>query len=168
MYCPSCGAQYEQKMNFCKRCGANMAPASNTIEFHLPRLRVTGMTWAIVLFSFVGLAISMTALSALQGTSLSSDDLVVVFAMSLLFVLSVAGMLGWQLARIVSIWQQAVQQSTQKAQQELSTPTQPALSPSATPPTLAAPREAVASVSEHTTRSFNPALAAEAGAREES
>ncbi|HZS06439.1 MAG TPA: zinc ribbon domain-containing protein [Blastocatellia bacterium] len=168
MFCPSCGAEYPQKTNFCKRCGANMNPTANSIEVHMPRPRVAGMVWAIALFSTAGLIASMVFLNELiPRNELSEGPKIFAFVASLMFVLGISGMLVWQLARMIGTWQHAVQQSAQKAQNELAAQSQPALpQPQYQPAPVAANKETVPSVTEHTTRSFNPAMQAGPGARE--
>ena len=157
MYCPSCGAEYPQKTNFCKRCGANIAPTGNSVEFRLPRPpRVTGMFIAVAAFSFAGLAASMAFLNELSFRD-QLDGRVKFFAFfaSLLFVFGISSLLIWQLARMISTWQQTVRQSVQKAQNELSVHAQSVLPPPQYQPVqIAAPQESVPSVIEHTTRSL--------------
>ncbi len=157
MYCPSCGAEYPQKTNYCKRCGANMAPPGNPVEFHVPRPpRVTGMVWAIAMFSFAGLAASMAFLDELSfRDGLSGQHKILAFIMSMLFVFGISGMLVWQLARMISTWQQTVRQLVQKSQNELPAQSQSVLpQPQFQPVQIAASPEAVPSVIEHTTRSL--------------
>lgn len=167
MYCPSCGANYEQKINYCKKCGASMTPAGNVIEFHLPRLRTTGMTWAIAVFSFVGLLTAILTAAGMHSNGLTVSALFGFFITILLFVSGVSGVLIWQLSRIISTWQESVRQAAQKAQSELQAQTQAALPPqTAQPFAISAAPERLPSVTEHTTRSFKPSLYSGPGAQE--
>ena len=159
MYCPSCGANYEQKINYCKKCGANLTPTGNVIEFHLPRLRTTGMTWAIAAFGFAGLLTAILTAAGLFSNDLPTRDVFGFFIMILLFVAGISGVLIWQLSRIISTWQEAMRQAAQKAQSELQAQTQAALPPqTAQPVQLSAVPERLPDVTEHTTRSFKPSL----------
>src|SRR5262249_13410149 len=98
MFCPSCGAESAQKTNFCKRCGANMNPAANTVEVHLPRAGVSGMVWAIAAFSLIGLIASLIMLGGLSGGSgYNPGSVIFAFVACLAFIFSVAGLLTWQL-----------------------------------------------------------------------
>ncbi len=146
MFCPSCGAESAQKTNFCKRCGANMNPAANTVELHLPRAGVAGMVWAIAGFSLVGLIASLIMLGVLSGPG--NPEPVIAFIACLTFILSVAGMLTWQLARLVNTYRDAVRQAINKAQFEVSPPPPPQPQPVYIP----APQSPAPSVVEHTTR----------------
>ena len=52
MYCPVCGAESTQGLNYCKRCGSNLAAPTNPIRSSesKPRIRVAaGVPWAMAL-----------------------------------------------------------------------------------------------------------------------
>jgi hypothetical protein len=145
MFCPSCGAAIAQKTNFCKKCGANMNPAANTVEVHLPRAGVTGMVWAIAGFSLIGLIAALIMLGNLTGYP--PEAVVFAFIACLIFTFSVAGLLTWQLARLINTYRDSVRQTINKAQFEVLPPPpqpQPVYIPAAQSPPL--------SVIEHTTR----------------
>jgi hypothetical protein len=149
MFCPSCGAAIAQKTNFCKRCGASMNPAANTVEVHLPRAGVSGMVWAIAGFSLIGLIASLIMLGGLSspGGGIAGEAVIFAFVVCLTFVFSVAGLLTWQLARLINTYRDAVRQSINKAQFEVSPPPplpQPVYIPASPSPSP--------SVVEHTTR----------------
>jgi hypothetical protein len=151
MFCPSCGAESAQKTNFCKKCGANMNPAANTVEVHLPRAGVSGMVWAIAGFSLIGLIASLIMLGSMSGPPGPPDEPIgerVIFAFfaCLTFVFSVAGLLTWQLARLINTYRDAVRQTINKAQFEVSPQPQPQ------PVYIPAAQSPASSVVEHTTR----------------
>ncbi len=158
MYCPSCGAEYAQKINYCKRCGATMTSSTNTVEVHVPRPRFTGMFWAIAALSIGGLIACFTAFSEFAQEGLRGDQLLIPFVMGLLFIGGIAGGMIWQLARLVSTFQQNVRQP------KVETPPLPQ-PPQYETPALPLTIEPPASVSEHTTRSFDPAILIEAEKR---
>ncbi len=162
MFCPNCSAEYAQKINYCKRCGANMVAPSNTVEVHLPRIRFAGMFWAIAMMSIVGLIACFTAFSEFASDGLRGDHLLVPFVMGLLFIGGIAGGLIWQLSRLVSTLQQNIQQS-KVAPPALSQ--YPATAPPLASSLLRQPAEPVASISEHTTRSFDAPIYIEAEKR---
>lgn len=163
MFCPSCGAEANQKTKFCKRCGANLDPTINTIEVNLPRPRVTAMVVAIVGFCLMGMGISLAALSEFTRGDRLSGQALFVFVCCLLFVFAVSGLLVWQLARLINSYKDAIKQTIQKAQFE-PVASAPPIAPQ--PLYIPAPQESAASVTEQTTRSFNPALYNKPGARE--
>src|SRR5688572_24402761 len=123
MFCPSCGATSAQKTNFCKKCGASMNPAANTVEVHLPRAGTAGMVWAIAGFSLIGLIVSLIMFGSLWNPGGSHPEAVIMaFVACLGFTLSVAGLLTWQLARLISAYRDAVRQTIDKSQFEVLPP----------------------------------------------
>lgn len=148
MYCPSCGAASAQKTNFCKKCGASMNPAANTVEVHLPRAGVAGMVWAIAGFSLVGLIASLIMLGSLSGPASDplTEGVIFAFVACLMFVFSVTGLLTWQLARLINTYRDAVRQTINKSQFEVLPPPQPQ------PVYIPAAHSPTPSVVEHTTR----------------
>lgn len=155
MFCPSCGAASAQKTNFCKRCGASMNPAANTVEVHLPRAGVSGMVWAIAGFSLIGLIASLIMLGSLSGPwrGYSPEALIFAFIVCLMFVFSVAGLLTWQLARLINTYRDAVTQTINKSQFEVvAPPAQTPPQPQPQPVYIQSAPAPAPSVVEHTTR----------------
>jgi hypothetical protein len=148
MFCPSCGAECLQKTNFCKRCGANMTQAANTVEVHLPRAGVAGMVWAIAAFSLIGLIASLIMLGSLggQGSGYSEGSVIFAFVVCLTFIFSVVGLLTWQIARLINTYRDSVRQTINKTQFEVSPAPQPH------PGYIPAAQSPAPSVIEHTTR----------------
>src|SRR5215475_3973992 len=148
MFCPSCGAESTQKTNFCKKCGANMNPTANTVEVHLPRAGVSGMVWAIAGFSLIGLIASLIMLGGLSsGPDAPPERVIAAFVACLMFVFSVAGLLTWQLARLINTYRDAVRQTINKAQFEVLPP-----APQPQPVYIPAAQSPGPSIVEHTTR----------------
>jgi hypothetical protein len=144
-----------------------MPPAGNVIEFHLPRLRTTGMTWAITVFSFVGLLTAILTATGRHRNGLPVSALFGFFITILLFVSGISGVLIWQLSRLISTWQESVRQAAQKAQGELQAQTQAALPPQTSQPiTASTTPERPPGMTEHTTRSFKASLYFGSGAQE--
>ena len=149
MFCPSCGAQVAQKTNFCKQCGANMNPTAGTVEVHLPRAGVSWMVLAIAGFSLIGMIASLIMLGNFSDPSTGHfhESVIAAFLTCMLFVFSVAGMLTWQLARLINSYRDAVKQTINRAQFEVSPhPQQPQ------PVYIPAAHSPAPSVVEHTTR----------------
>lgn len=97
-----------------------MNPATNTVEVRLPRAGVVGMVWAIALFTLIGLIASMIMLGSLHG--LPPEGLVLSFIACLMLLSSVAGLLTWQLARLITVYRDAVKQTINKTQFEVLPP----------------------------------------------
>jgi hypothetical protein len=152
MFCPSCGFESTQKTNFCKRCGANINPAANVVEIHMPKPRVTGMALTIATFTLIGLIATMIGFDEFSHRPLPWEGLVVAFLGCLLLIFSVACLLVWQLASLISTYRAAIQQTIHKAQIE------PIALPQAysQPVYIPASQEAIkSSVTEHTTRQMS-------------
>ena len=150
MYCPSCGFEYTQKTNFCKRCGGNLSGAGESEAPKIPRTRIVGMFWAIAVFSVIGLLTVFNAFDHLVGRGLRGDELMVPFVMGLFFVGAVAGLLIWMLARMITAHQKQGRNVIvekhfirEVPQAQLGSPTDP-IQQTVTP----------SSVAEHTTRSM--------------
>jgi hypothetical protein len=126
MFCPSCGFEYTQKTNYCKRCGESLGATVMSEAPRAPRPKIAPMFWAITTFGLVGLlasfiayyntrtgaistAASLVGLLAsfiayynLAHEGLRGDALIIPFAMGLTFTGAVVGLLVWQLSRMVS------------------------------------------------------------------
>src|SRR5262245_60918335 len=107
MFCPSCGFEYTQKTNYCKRCGGNLSVTSEADAPKMPRPRMVGMFWAITMFCVVGLVAVFNAYDHLVGRGLRGDELIAPFMMGLVFIGAVAGLLIWQLSRLITAYQKA-------------------------------------------------------------
>jgi len=151
MYCPSCGAELNAELIYCNRCGANLRPVSN--HSATPG-KIVGITWAIstavVLVTLGGFglmfALAMSLISS--GISLSGGGMVLI-VIFLLVILAVAWLLIRQLSRVLDI-SELLGGTTQSK-----TNTPPALSEKSIHQ-ISAPREPVTSVTDHTTRVFEP------------
>ena len=105
------------------------------------------MVWAIAAFSLIGLIASLIMLGGLSGpgNGYNPGSVIFAFVACLAFIFSVAGLLTWQLARLINTYRDSVRQTINKVQFEVSPPQpQPVYIPAAQSP---AP-----SVIEHTTR----------------
>ena len=151
MYCPVCGAQSTQGLNFCKRCGAAMN-ASASPDLAEPRIslgKLTGIFWAIAVFG-VG-SISVLVSGALGAIALggSGDVIGVVTSIGFFVIFAICWLLTRQLARIINTTQ--ITERPPKAEKRRKRAN------AYEAPQLGAPPLAVPSVTEHTTRNFDPA-----------
>lgn len=154
MYCPSCGVELTSELSYCNRCGANLKPPAN--QSGVPHSKLVGATWAIslavVLVTLGGFGMMFGLVMALisNGVNLSGGGMVLI-GFCLLIILAVASLLIRQLSRVIDVAQLSAGATQPK------TPHQPMLSEKPVPQ-IDAPREPVASVTEHTTRMFEPIL----------
>ena len=148
MYCASCGSELTSELSYCNRCGANLKPPAN--HSGQPD-KLVGAAWAIsmavVLVTLGGFGMMFGLVMALisNGVNLSGGGMVLI-VFCLLIILAIASLLVRQLSRVLDI-----AQLTGGASQ----PKQPKLSEKPVQQ-IGAPREPVSSVTEHTTRIFEP------------
>jgi len=105
MFCPSCGFEYTQKTNYCKRCGESLGVTSAVDAPKMERPKLAAMFCAVAAFGIVGMITAFAMLDRLTFRGLRGDDLIVPFVMTLMFTGAIAGSLVWQLARMITAYQ---------------------------------------------------------------
>jgi hypothetical protein len=105
MFCPSCGLEYTQKTKYCKRCGGSLGFTSEVDAPKTERPRLGLMFVAVAAFGVMGMFTALAVLNNLTGRGLRGDDLIVPFVMTLMFTGAIAGLLVWQLARLITAYQ---------------------------------------------------------------
>jgi len=103
MFCPSCGFEYTQKTNYCKRCGEDLSPAGVTNATTKKQPNMAFMFFAVVVFCLSAMALLLFANAAFSHNEngLNSNDKTLLrFVM--FFSSAVALLLIWQLARMVT------------------------------------------------------------------
>jgi hypothetical protein len=105
MFCPSCGFEYAQKTNYCKRCGESLSVASLVDAPKMERPKLAIMFLAVAAFGIAGMGMAIALLDMMLGRGLRGDELIVPFVMSLMFTGAIAGLLIWQLARLITAYQ---------------------------------------------------------------
>jgi hypothetical protein len=146
MYCSSCGQESPQELNYCNRCGANLnLPVVQ--EKSNSTASVLILTLVIGLLTIFGLVAIMEGLSELKNGGFSEG----IMGMFMLFSFVILGTIDILLVRQLSHLLSAPRQPRralaprQNATRELGAPTH-----------AGALREPVASVTENTTRTFEP------------
>lgn len=152
MYCPSCGTQLAKELVYCPRCGANLASVARAQGVSPARL--TGAAWALslatALVTLGGLSfVFVFVLEALhRGMELPGGIFGLMVGL-IAVVLAVASMLAYQLSRVVTLFKDAGEAPTAKRKNEFKEDAPPAAR-------LEAPREPASSVTDQTTRTFEP------------
>lgn len=143
MYCSSCGAAIGQGLSYCKNCGAKLPGAIPNPSELFPE----SLVWAIVSVFIVGLG-SIIGLAALMKKLLdsSSDVINVVILLGFLLMIAIEAVFIWLLLR---------QKSIVKKANEIDHPKETAKE-LYEPPARVLAETAIPSVTEHTTRSFEP------------
>ena len=150
MFCSTCGFEYTQKTNYCKRCGATLTTSDKPPMIQLPTLKVTGAFLVIAAFVLFSLMFLYNFYWDMIRREIRGPELFVPFVLGVGLIGAVAGLLCWQLSRVITVarkqedWARKQEQSTfteVQPQGRLVTPTDPIRS-AVEPP----------SVIEHTTR----------------
>ena len=114
MFCPSCGFEYTQKTNYCKRCGDDLSPAGITDPPRKTQPNVTGMFWGVMAFCLTAIALFLVAFdyfsskSSARCNGLCNDDEVILSFVAVFYSI-VALLLTWQLARMVTAFRRTGQ-----------------------------------------------------------
>jgi len=109
MFCPSCGFEYTQKTNYCKRCGDSLSVTSLVDAPKVERPKLALMFCVIAAFGIVGMLTIFAMYENLARHGLRGDELMIPFVMGLMFIGALAGLLIWQLARMVTTYQKGGQ-----------------------------------------------------------
>lgn len=107
MYCQSCGAAIQPDLNYCSRCGAQvagLAPAQDERVAFVPADVIGPVRWlaaTICLTMILGFIILFTAIGHLAGRGVPTDPLVIIAALGLLGIFATEFMLIRMLSRLL-------------------------------------------------------------------
>jgi len=145
MFCPSCGAEQSQTLSYCNRCGANLRP----LQSGLPPGKLVGASWAIsvavalVTLGGFGMIFGLVLALISSGMSLSAGGIGLVILSSLI-ILTIDWLLIRQLSRVLDLPRAADSARTQQAKLDQKAPTP------------LPPHQPGSSVTDQTTRTFEP------------
>ncbi|MFY9554866.1 MAG: hypothetical protein WAV20_00500 [Blastocatellia bacterium] len=158
MYCPNCGDQTTQGLKYCKRCGAGLS-ASTPIEGKGSQGAALGMLFLVALVSIAGfIALFATVYNLGERPNFDTRALIAIMAFGGATVFGVIGSLVWLLLRVTT--------NSQPVAHSEKTPKP--FARDYAPQQLPAPPIDLPSVTENTTRNFDPAVYRESGNRESS
>jgi uncharacterized paraquat-inducible protein A len=147
MYCSSCGAAIGQDLSYCNRCGAKSGETKSESLNKTGELFPDSLIWAIVSVFVVGLG-CMIALMAMMKQLLNLDNQIIltVTLLGFLLMLVIESAFIWKLLRRKNVEKQASDAALPDAHatKELNAASERML------------HEPLPSVTEHTTRSFEP------------
>jgi len=148
MYCPNCGDQTTQGLKYCKRCGAGLSASTNAAEPHVSTGKAMGaMLFLVSLVSIAGfIALFSTVYSLGERPNFDPRTLIAVMAFGGGTVLGVVGLLVWLLLRFSGHQPVPHYDKSERPLVRDYVPQQLPASPSSMP-----------SVTENTTRNFDPA-----------
>ena len=159
MFCPSCGTEYTIELKYCNRCGANLSTsflpqaAPVVVNVTKPTIIIGALMAMITLGGFGALLSAVRHIAPLvQG----SDPIVAIIFMGMLTIMLVDIFLVRLLSKLISASLQS------NSQPGFSQPAMPANVPvHFQNPTTTARLQSVPSVTENTTRFFEPYRAPE-------
>ena len=155
MYCPNCGDQTTQGLKYCKRCGAGLNTPTTPSEEKASMGKAVGtMLFLVALVSIAGfIALFATVFNLGERPGFDTRALIAIMAFGGATVFSVVGALVWLLLRLTAPFKETSRyQAKPEAQLIREYPSQLPASP--------------ASVTENTTRNFDPSIYREKGGRE--
>lgn len=157
MYCPNCGDQTTQGLKYCKRCGAGLSASTTPIEPQASSGKAMGtMLFLVSLVSIAGfIALFSTVYNLGERSTFDARALIAITAFGGATVLGVIGLLVWLLLRMTGYQPARHHDKTERPLARDYAPQQLPASPIGMP-----------SVTENTTRNFDPAVYREKGARE--
>ena len=153
MYCPVCGAESTQGLNYCKRCGTGLGGPLSQFEVGPPSGKTLGlMTFLLSVVSITGfIALFATVFNLGERNTFDPRALIAVMAFGGATVFGVVGLFVWLMLRLSTSQRRPSQTKAERQVIREYVPTQLPPSP--------------VSVTENTTRNFDPAYR-DKGARE--
>jgi len=147
MYCPTCGARLTQTLSYCNHCGANLSTLK--VQAGTAGTAIDTLLWVIVGTTITLLGMALGAL-VLMNKGEINERLGIAFVILTFVALVVSeAVLGW---RLVHLNRGAEEIRTVPQMNDLSTTEPDPLTARA----LQEPLDPVSSVTEQTTRSFEP------------
>jgi hypothetical protein len=142
MYCPSCGFQNVNEVRFCNRCGLKLKSAGSN-EKGMSDLLTKFLT-TIGSVTLAGIGFPMFAMMVLGKRGFPPQILLLVAIACFAATIAIDGLLVWLMLRVMRLRQEEAQSTTHEritnglSQPQISSPT------------------TFSSVTEHTTRNFDP------------
>jgi hypothetical protein len=107
MYCPHCGTETTQGLNYCNRCGGNLSlPAAVGAHESRPAIS-TGKVWAVgvttLLLIVMGLGITFAALTDMMHGGMPPDVLKMILVTATMTILGGLAFLGWLWTRVLGL-----------------------------------------------------------------
>jgi hypothetical protein len=150
MYCQVCGAESTQSGKYCKRCGASLSQTAGTTGPVNVSLKLTGMfLLAITMITVIGLFMAIITPSELAYKGYPSEMVAMIVILSIAIAIGIDLLLVKLLLHLLKLSHEGYTVSPQNA-----ATTAPVHVPPQLPPQMAG----TLTVTEHTTRNFEPAV----------
>ena len=113
MFCPSCGSEYTQKTNYCKRCGEDLSLPGGTDAPKKTQPNVMAMFWGVIAFCLTAMTLLLAAWDHFQRRGRCNgmcDDDKVLLSFVGFSSLVVTLLLIWQLGRMITAFRRTGQE----------------------------------------------------------
>ena len=151
MFCSTCGLEVPHELNYCNRCGANLNPQTNLIpQMPSPPVKLTGPTIAL------GATVVMSIIAIFAGVDNLAVRGVDPVALAWMVIVSLTMVFGVA-ALFIRLWTRLLTNSSNETAQrpaQLKKPQPNAQLNAAQTGPMNVP---ISSVTDHTTRTFEPA-----------
>lgn len=154
MYCPVCGVESTQGLNYCTRCGTGLAALQTPIAEGCDKpggkkvdVSVFSLSFAAAVVSILGLGMVLTFVASLARQPNSGDLPLLVLVLGLTMVSAVSGLLIRELSRLLTAFRQVLSAPS---------PQKPIRAAGILQQITTAPQNPT-SITEHTTRNFDMA-----------
>ena len=147
MYCPSCGIASTPELSYCSRCGANLSIIKNHGALKPSPSPVNSLMDSTFWVTIFGLGAILGGAAAMKGLEFREVFIIAYMILSTVAFLGIYGMHVWQFIRLTSDARKArdiAREVKESDTKELGPASAQALS------------EPMPSVTEHTTRTFEP------------
>jgi hypothetical protein len=146
MYCQSCGMEVTRELNYCNRCGANLNQSSNLPAQIVRPVNLTAPTITIALMVLIGMGIIFASITDLARKDVHPAALTWMAICGLGVITGVAALVLRQWANLAGA----------AKEKERTFPRQKSVEPSVQMPLPPMRSEPIPSVTDHTTRTFDP------------
>lgn len=146
MYCPSCGIESTPGLSYCNRCGANLSIIKDQGKNKQTESPINSLMDSTFWVTVFGLAVIVGGVAAMKALELREVFIIAYMILSTMAFLGIYGMHVWQFIRLTSGARKSRAATEVKGSdtKELSPAQRRVLS------------EPMQSVTEHTTRTFEP------------
>ncbi len=151
MFCSTCGAALTKGLSYCNRCGAKTALSTSPLESNTnPPDKLAEVIFMLGVVSggviIGGFVFVFLLIEKLLDKALTPSAIMAFMMLSMAAIFAISWLLIRQLSRTLNVYLR-----TDEKEQATKLDAQPA-------PQLEAPREPLSSVTDHTTRAFEPSL----------
>lgn len=146
MICQTCGADTAPGLRYCKQCGANLSIGAESTPPRIPVGITIGFLLLVGIITVIGLVGPLASASDLTRSWFGPGHILVLAGIGAATVITIDAMLIWLLLKLIKIYHPPPQVA----------PAAPQPMREVAPRQLAVPYSELGSVTEHTTRNFDP------------